>query len=798
MKDQSKLLRILAAALLAAVFAGSAMGTLASAAGMPLSPAGLYLAGACAAALCALAAHSGVGALAAAALLCALAGIYVPTHLDGYQAIPALMSAWSGGELDPAALAAGGAALLTTLGFLLGALCFALLYRRETVPLAILILLSTLVASHAMSLTASIPASLPGLVACAAAFSLTGAPSRDGAAARALLPAILAVCVALALLPAGRLTWKPLEDAANRVQDLFEQYFNFTRQRIAFSINEQGYDHAGETDSGVVAMLGGPADPHREPVMKVETDQPLLLRGTVRTTYTGYSWVDTTPRSRYLYYDLTRARVRDEVFGANLPGVDGAFRSADASVEFLKEGTSTLFAPVRLAKLELPLSTALYYNTAGELFLTREVAPGDGYRLTARLPVQGEALRQAAIRGESLDDPQWQPLMVACSALPEGIDNRVYALTMQLIEGATTAYDRAAAIQTYLMRDMRYSLDVDYPPLGRDFVSYFLLDSKVGYCSYYASAMAVLGRIAGLPTRYVEGYYARPDESGVATLTGEDAHAWAEVYFKGLGWIPFDATGGATGRTGRGSLGGDEDGDGESDDFPGETTPSPSPEESDAPGSDLLNEGESPEPTPTIPPQDEGQDEDEGEEDDPFPDDSGEESDGGDSGETPPDAPPESEPPQPDAPPSGRLWLILAILLILLLIALMILWVRGRLKKSDPIALSEAAPDAMGAALVLYRACLTVLAHMGQLPGSGETPEAFAARVATQQKCPEFAAFAEALTRARYGRRPLEKADVTAGRRACRKLTQGLRKGERLRYTAHRVFRGIGNLEEIP
>lgn len=51
-----------------------------------------------------------------------------------------------------------------------------------------------------------------------------------------------------------------------------------------------------------------------------------------------------------------------------------------------------------------------------------------------------------------------------------------------------------------------------------------------------------MARIAGLPARYVEGYLAVPDENGECVVTGRNAHAWAEVYFKGFGWVVFDAT----------------------------------------------------------------------------------------------------------------------------------------------------------------------------------------------------------------------------------------------------------------
>ena len=82
----------------------------------------------------------------------------------------------------------------------------------------------------------------------------------------------------------------------------------------------------------------------------------------------------------------------------------------------------------------------------------------------------------------------------------------------------------------------------DVPPDSQDFVTYFLYVGKEGYCTYYASAMTVMCRMAGLPARYVEGFEAQPAADGFAYVTGKDAHAWTEVYFKGFGWVPFDPT----------------------------------------------------------------------------------------------------------------------------------------------------------------------------------------------------------------------------------------------------------------
>ena len=789
--QKSRIARSIVAAVLATLFAGSAACVLASATGLAASGAALYFAALLAAGLGVLGAASGGGAALAAGLFIGISALYAASHAAGLGAIRDVFAAWSGREADAVRVALGGRTLLAIGAFVMGVLFFALLNRREFVPMAILVLLAGLVACHAMSVTASLAATLPGLIAAAAAFALTGGVQRDLSAFRVLLPAALAVALALALSPANGITWPPLERAAERVRAVFEQYFNFTEERIAFAINQEGYDHAGEVGDSVVSMLGGPAEPHTDPVMRVETDAQVLLRGAIRTAYTGYSWVDAAPKNRYLYYDLTHASIRDRVFNPGFPGDKGALLTADVSVEMLDESTSTLFVPGRLEKFDMDLSTAVYYNTAGEMFLSREVRPGDQYSLRALQVLPGDALREAVEKGEGQNDDRWQEILSHHTQLPEGIEGGVYALTMQLTDGLDSPYDRAMAIMDYLRRETRYTLDTEYPPKGRDFVSYFLLDGKEGYCSYYASAMAVMGRIAGLPTRYVEGYLARPGE---AVLTGENAHAWAEVYFRGVGWVPFDATGGATGRSGM------------PEDEPPGMNVAQDGEESAAPVGGDLGGGEptpsaetipGPEPTPSPEPDDEqdGGEQDGGEQDDaPEPEDGGQD-------DAPDPEPEEDDLPEPEAPEGKhRSWLgwLLGILLLAALIALAAQWVRTRLQKANPARLAGEAKTARQAGMIVYRANLTLLSHMGQTPVNGETPEAFAARMSGQFRNPEYAEFVRAVADSSYGRKALTRGDIENGLRAYVGFQGAMGRREKLRFALTRVFRGLGDFEQIP
>jgi len=175
-------------------------------------------------------------------------------------------------------------------------------------------------------------------------------------------------------------------------------------------------------------------------------------------------------------------------------------------------------------------------------------APGDAfaattkattYRAVSTLPV----FTVERLRAAGTDYPAW--VRSRYLWLPDTVPDRVFALARGLTAAEPTPYDRAVAIETYL-RGFPYNLDVPLPPSDRDVADYFLFELQEGYCDYYATAMVVLARAAGLPARYVAGYatgtydYTR----GTYVVSEANAHAWAEVYFPGYGWVEFEPTAG--------------------------------------------------------------------------------------------------------------------------------------------------------------------------------------------------------------------------------------------------------------
>lgn len=102
----------------------------------------------------------------------------------------------------------------------------------------------------------------------------------------------------------------------------------------------------------------------------------------------------------------------------------------------------------------------------------------------------------------------------------------------------------------YVIQDLgcRYTLTPDLTRVdpSLDGVENFLFNTKEGYCVQFASAIALLLREYGIPTRYVEGYIAtdlEPVENGYeGYVRDHHAHAWVEVYYDGIGWIPYETT----------------------------------------------------------------------------------------------------------------------------------------------------------------------------------------------------------------------------------------------------------------
>lgn len=147
-------------------------------------------------------------------------------------------------------------------------------------------------------------------------------------------------------------------------------------------------------------------------------------------------------------------------------------------------------------------------------------------------------LRKMADTAKSIYQPNSSYLQ-----LPAAFPERIAALAQDVTRDKENDYDKAKALEQYLSSQFTYTLSPPATPKNRDFVDYFLFDSRQGHCQYFASSMAMMARSIGIPSRYVEGFVLPSSQTdGYYIITNERAHAWVEVYLEGFGWVPFEPT----------------------------------------------------------------------------------------------------------------------------------------------------------------------------------------------------------------------------------------------------------------
>ena len=578
----------------------------------------------------------------------------------------------------PAAAPLFAADVALVLGILLSVVCYAFTSRSVGFfPAAVLVVLM-LFGMWSLGQAEYLWFSAPSLVALLLLISQT---SHEKTNLFEVLPMALAVVLAaLLILPSGQTVIEPLHTAAMRLKQTISDYLFFTEPRNVFTLGTYGYYPMGS------GKLGGEATPSDTPVMMVKTDRRALLRAVVKDDYTGRSWRDTSSGKRYLYVNPRWGGLRDSVFLESLPpqSVRGASTLLDqhaVSVQMQDTATSTVFTPAFLRRFSAQSDMVAYFNEASELFITRDLARGDHYTAFAPLLEGGDSalgsLIEAAPKGA---DKYYQDAVEKYLKLPSHMEDKVFEDLRNIVANYHTPYDKACAIMRHLQRYYRYTLEPDTPPENQDFVTYFLYVGKEGYCTYYASAMTVLCRMAGLPARYVEGFLAQPAADGFAYVTGEDAHAWTEVYFEGFGWVPFDAT--------------------------------PNQDQQDDPPPD---EPDPPEPTPTPTPEPP----EENDEDDvptPTPEPPGEE--------------PESD--NTESENDRRMnWLIWLLILLAVLAALI---VRILMRMPDRVAAKK--DTAIDRIFVYGNAVYALLLLTKHTPRGGETPMLFAARMDRRKALP--------------------------------------------------------------
>ena len=204
--------------------------------------------------------------------------------------------------------------------------------------------------------------------------------------------------------------------------------------------------------------------------------------------------------------------------------------------------------------LQTPASLPLSYSVSVQLTvplrmpeLTRTDVPPAPPQAAEKKPAAKGRKQQRAVRKPDPPDPAWRENISRrnYTSLPgKKISARVRKLAAGIATPDKTPYGQALALRDYLRKNYPYKLKAAPVPPGREPADYFLFELKEGHCEYFACALAVLARAAGLPARVATGF----SPGNYNTLTGQfevyeyHAHAWTQVYIERLGWLTLDAT----------------------------------------------------------------------------------------------------------------------------------------------------------------------------------------------------------------------------------------------------------------
>ena len=401
------------------------------------------------------------------------------------------------------------------------------------------------------------------------------------------------ICLLLAVISVGMpsktepIQWKAVKNIyfnlKDRIDHMITEWEFFRGKGMAeFSLAMTGYSEE-EAKLGVGELRNN--DKVAMTVSGYSGDNPLYLIGSVSDIYTGNSWKKSkeggiTEKKEYLldYYELLLG-----LSGVDLKTLeDHRFvQRRLVKVEFEKIKTKTFFYPLKSSWYEVYSDIANPVDELANITFHKAAGEGTSYEsVFYELNLKGEDFRQmlreadrftydtgkldtdkiseiekeyfyhsSAAKMHTLPDiyndlrTRADNIKKYYTTLPEGLPDRVKELANDIIENAETTYDKLRAIEEYLST-YTYSVTPGDLPEGEDFVDYFLFENKQGYCTSFASAMAILGRCAGIPTRYVEGFLMdSEDKVGFNyQVRHRKAHAWSEAYIEGVGWIPFEAT----------------------------------------------------------------------------------------------------------------------------------------------------------------------------------------------------------------------------------------------------------------
>jgi protein-glutamine gamma-glutamyltransferase len=329
----------------------------------------------------------------------------------------------------------------------------------------------------------------------------------------------------------------------------------------------------------------GPLDWPREgtTLLNVKSDRPHYWKAQVLDGFDGFRWVATDINKQ----DVVSAEVPNRSVRRAGPvwnNFEWNPRWAETIRFTVRSLTSTLVVTAGNAQDVDGIDATLFANGTG-LLLGDPLERGDSYVVETYAPAPTRAQMRAAFpgypeglvsytaielpppgasaldavgrrRGDTLrlrPESEGTPVFVglrddpdtgspnAQALLRESVYARTYDLARRLTDGVPNGYDAVKAVERHLQENYVYS---EHVPSADVPLEDFLFRQEAGYCQQFSGAMALMLRLIGIPARVVAGFSPGSfnRDTGEYRVRDLDAHSWVEVYFTGIGWVPFDPT----------------------------------------------------------------------------------------------------------------------------------------------------------------------------------------------------------------------------------------------------------------
>ena len=303
--------------------------------------------------------------------------------------------------------------------------------------------------------------------------------------------------------------------------------------------------------------LGGDLKlPESQVLAVTDLQEETLLKVTIFDTFNGKKWTNTFQSGYRLdaYWEAEQAR-----YLSSFAAADSGLSETLAKLMPTKNITVTLtepsyFLPIRGQVVGLTENTysknALSFNARGDLLTyTYPQAAGYSYTLQTLDPDLSNYLPETTYgaflsllmsgRDVQMADNAFYMHHVA---LPDNLSGDVAQMAYDLTDGVTVKLEAVLMVSRYFSLSKGYVYDEAPGMTGvNDNVVEHMLRTKKGYCVHYATAMAMMTRAMGVPTRLAAGYKT-VEQDGAQVIDAAHPYVWVECYFDNVGWLAFDPT----------------------------------------------------------------------------------------------------------------------------------------------------------------------------------------------------------------------------------------------------------------